>query len=54
VTPVLSELSSSARSMILQAVCGHHGEPIAFDASGRVRDIRNEGKQIGARGKDAA
>jgi CRISPR-associated endonuclease/helicase Cas3 len=45
---MLPELSPSCRDLVLQATCGHHGEPIA------ATDIRNPRCDIGRKSEEAA
>ena len=44
-------LSASKRMMIIQAVCGHHGEPINWHD---YPDIRNPRRQVGPKAQEAA
>jgi CRISPR-associated endonuclease/helicase Cas3 len=48
---LLPNLSASKRMTIIQAVCGHHGEPINWHD---YPDIRNHRRQIGTKAQEAA
>jgi CRISPR-associated endonuclease/helicase Cas3 len=50
----LPQLAPPARRTLLQAVCGHHGEPIELTRQLKPADVVDESKQIGKASRDAA
>lgn len=51
---MLPKLCPSHRDLVFQAICGHHGEPIAVGLDSSPSDIRNPKRDIGQKSQDAA
>ncbi len=51
---LLPNLTRSQRLIIIQAVCGHHGEPIEWRMGGDYPDIGNRNRDIGPKAGEAA
>jgi hypothetical protein len=51
---MLPNLLPSNRDLVFQATCGHHGEPIAVEYNGRIKDVGNERKTVGNSSEKAA
>jgi CRISPR-associated endonuclease Cas3-HD len=52
-TRLLPELTRSQRLVVIQSVCGHHGQPIEKEGK-NYPDIRNQGNDIGLKSQEAA